>query len=424
MKLLEEASKYDPLFIYVPEFYLETTIDSFHALRRGDPPLAMTEEQYLPGLISVISFLIKHFTDKRVINPDVRDILLQSLSVLLQYADYVRAFENPSIDQKAFMRSLLQSFDARFWGSISNILLRFWKGTGFGQISVKKDNSSEIFQKVFRDACLDDLPLLNEFLNIVFNNINWALTEFDIAAKELQKIMNQNRYAIELQQVQRRTNQTFDIAVSLFSMVEFISMEVPEVFLSPSQEMNSIRLAEFLLFALIRTTTGPDSKIIDSLTKIPALDKVNRFNILRPCAGIIIHLFKPHLKKDDFLSFAKIFAANAGYDPEILKFLVDFDWKQGTTDSEKSPDYSRLSLITEFGEECEKETQITKQKETNMVASSSAEFCSICCSAIIDTQFEPCKHTSCSMCIKRQLLNSEKCFFCNAKVVSIHDINQ
>lgn len=42
-RLVEHMSKFDPLFSYLPEFYLETVIDSFHALRRGDPPPPFTE---------------------------------------------------------------------------------------------------------------------------------------------------------------------------------------------------------------------------------------------------------------------------------------------------------------------------------------------------------------------------------------------
>jgi Kip1 ubiquitination-promoting complex protein 1 len=41
--LLQHLSQFNPLFSYVPEFYLETLIDSFHALRRGDPSFVMTE---------------------------------------------------------------------------------------------------------------------------------------------------------------------------------------------------------------------------------------------------------------------------------------------------------------------------------------------------------------------------------------------
>lgn len=41
--LLEKFSQLNPLFSYIPEYYLETSIDCFHALRRGDPPFNFIE---------------------------------------------------------------------------------------------------------------------------------------------------------------------------------------------------------------------------------------------------------------------------------------------------------------------------------------------------------------------------------------------
>jgi len=36
---------------------------------------------------------VRHFADARIVNPDIRDAMLQSISVLLQYKEYVRVFE-------------------------------------------------------------------------------------------------------------------------------------------------------------------------------------------------------------------------------------------------------------------------------------------------------------------------------------------
>jgi Kip1 ubiquitination-promoting complex protein 1 len=44
------------------------------------------------------------------------------------------------------------------------------------------------------------------------------------------------------------------------------------------------------------------------------------------------------------------------------------------------------------------------------------ELCSICYASPLDTTLLPCKHQSCRRCINRQMLNSARCFFCNATV--------
>lgn len=45
--------------------------------------------------------------------------------------------------------------------------------------------------------------------------------------------------------------------------------------------------------------------------------------------------------------------------------------------------------------------------------------CCICYACDCDAFFEPCHHRSCLGCITRHLLNSQRCFFCNAKVTAV-----
>ena len=79
-----------------------------------------------------VTFLVTHFNDARIANSDVRDILLQSISVLVQYKEHVIAFERSKAAREGMVGSLLASFDNRFWIPVSNILLRLCKGSGFG----------------------------------------------------------------------------------------------------------------------------------------------------------------------------------------------------------------------------------------------------------------------------------------------------
>jgi Kip1 ubiquitination-promoting complex protein 1 len=83
-------------------------------------------------LIRQVTFLVTHFSDVRIANSDVRDILLQSISVLVQYKEHVIAFERSQAAREGMVGSLLASFDNRFWIPVSNILLRLCKGSGFG----------------------------------------------------------------------------------------------------------------------------------------------------------------------------------------------------------------------------------------------------------------------------------------------------
>merc|ERR1719387_922737 len=84
-RLLLKAAGHAKLFQFVPESYVETLMDSFHALRRGDPLFAPVRSLLGRGLEDVVTFLVMHFNNPLIVNPDVRDVLLQSISVLLQY---------------------------------------------------------------------------------------------------------------------------------------------------------------------------------------------------------------------------------------------------------------------------------------------------------------------------------------------------
>ena len=80
-------------------------------------------------------------------------------------------------------RSMLAAFDAHSWLQVASILLRSWRGTGFGDgMSVEsaaliKTGSVEL-QGVFVQ-CVQEAPQLkSEFLNRVLDNLNWTMTEF------------------------------------------------------------------------------------------------------------------------------------------------------------------------------------------------------------------------------------------------------
>lgn len=54
VQLLLVLSKRDPLFSFVPEFYVETLVDSFHALRRSDPPFVTPSSLLQQGLSPLV----------------------------------------------------------------------------------------------------------------------------------------------------------------------------------------------------------------------------------------------------------------------------------------------------------------------------------------------------------------------------------
>jgi Kip1 ubiquitination-promoting complex protein 1 len=301
------------LMAYVPELYVEATVDAFHALRRGDPPFTPagaggSHGAAMEGLGDIITFLVTHFNDARVVNPDVRDVLLQSISVLLQYKEYVAAFQVNQAARDGMVEALLSSFDGRFWIPISNILLRLVRGSGFGQHREgggggggvgAEECSSQVFQRLLCATCEGDAKLLSGFLNRIFNTLNWTITEFSVAMKEMNHAITK-RQANDLQHHQRKCTIMFELSVNLERILEFLTLHLWHVFLDADAEMNLTRLCESLVFLLNHTTCGPDARLFESTLQLQMqqLEKISRALILAPCVGIILNLHRAATARD------------------------------------------------------------------------------------------------------------------------------
>ena len=90
--------------------------------------------------------MVKHFNDPRISSADIKDLLLQSMSVLVQYKDYLVAFEMNKEAVQRMPKALLSSFDNRSWIPVTNILVRLCKGSGFGSTKHAESSASLLFQ--------------------------------------------------------------------------------------------------------------------------------------------------------------------------------------------------------------------------------------------------------------------------------------
>ena len=390
------------LLPHVPGYHLETLIDSFHALRRGDPPFVPSNSSVSKnGLHTVVRLLVTHFHDSRVVNPDIRDAMLQSISVLLQYKQYVDVFESNEDAVTKMVPNLLSAFDSRFWIPVSNILLRLCRGVGFGQQMRKSDanvvgagddttgennagdvtgdstgdtagddigpdahvarqitqpqpeGASPLFQKLLVDTCRNDPLLLNQFLDRLFNTLNWTITEFGVTLKESIELSNRgvganshaNSHEMTLQQHKRKCSVMFELSVTLTRVLEFLTKELPEVFLK-RKSLDLHRLAETVVFVLGHVTVGPDAQVFDkaiSLRLAPP-EKVSKVSILAPVVGILLNLANAESKAteglvvedeefeaDNDLSSEIVESvhkelARSNVDMAQLEFLRDFQW--------------------------------------------------------------------------------------------------
>lgn len=98
--------------------------------------------------LNQVTFVVVHFNDPRISSADLKDLLLQSISVLLQYKEYLAVFESNEAAIHILPTALISAFDQRSWIPVTNILLRLCRGFGFG--SSKHGESSSSSSVVFQ----------------------------------------------------------------------------------------------------------------------------------------------------------------------------------------------------------------------------------------------------------------------------------
>ncbi|XP_010261124.1 PREDICTED: E3 ubiquitin-protein ligase RKP isoform X2 [Nelumbo nucifera] len=419
VQLLLVLSKVDSIFIYVPEFYLEALVDCFHALRRSDPPFVPSSIFIKQGLSSFVTFIVTHFNDPRISSADLRDLLLQSISVLVQYREYLVAFENNNAAIQKMPRALLSAFGNRSWIPVTNILLRLCKGSGFGSSKHGESSSSMLFQGLLREACIHDDALFSAFLNRLFNTLSWTMTEFSVSVREMQE----KYQVLELQQ-QRKCSVIFDLSCNLARVLEFCTREIPQAFLSGS-DMNLRRLTELIIFILNHVTSAADAEFFDQSLRrqSQSQEKINRGMVLAPLVGIILNLLDASIHSEDrvkndvvgvFASMDCPATVHCGF-----QYLLEYNWVGSLR---VDPSFTRLRQLEEFLSLLGSRTK--SREEQSLGSSADAEedddrLCCICYASEADAQFEPCSHRSCFGCITRHLLNCQRCFFCNGTVLEV-----
>ncbi|XVF61747.1 hypothetical protein PTKIN_Ptkin08bG0155300 [Pterospermum kingtungense] len=418
VQLLLVLSKLDSVFIYIPEFYVEALVDCFHVLRKSDPPFVPPAIFIKQGLASFVTFVVTHFNDPRISSADLKDLLLQSISVLVQYREYLAAFENNEAAKQRMPKALLSAFDNRSWIPVTNILLRLCKGSGFGSSKHGESSSSSvIFQRLLREACISDEELLSAFLNRLFNTLSWTMTEFSVSIREMQE-----KYQV-LEFQQRKCCVIFDLSCNLARVLEFCTHEIPQAFLS-GPDTNLRRLTELIIFILNNITSAADAEFFDlSLRRHgQSLEKVNRGMIFAPLVGIIVNLLDAS-SESEFKEQNDIVGVFASMDcPETLhygfRYMLEYNW--AISFRGEASYFHKLYQLENFVSLLISHTESQKIEGVRCgETDSDDDMCCICYACEADSQFAPCSHRSCYGCITRHLLNCQRCFFCNATVLEV-----
>ncbi|KAJ8302029.1 hypothetical protein KUTeg_021016, partial [Tegillarca granosa] len=105
LKTIQKASHFRLLFQYTPEFYIETVINSYNALKN-----------YFHPSVTFNSL------------QDVRDNIVQALACFICFPSSLKTLEELPMENKLSMiRSLIGPYENRSWAQTNWILVRIWK---------------------------------------------------------------------------------------------------------------------------------------------------------------------------------------------------------------------------------------------------------------------------------------------------------
>ncbi|XP_074007391.1 E3 ubiquitin-protein ligase RNF123 isoform X3 [Numenius arquata] len=458
IRTIEHGDRTGSLFAFMPEFYLSVAMNSYSALKNYFSPVNSMEE--LPGyeetLMRLAAILAKHFADSRIVGTDIRDSLMQALASYVCYPHSLRAVERIPEEQRiSMMKNLLAPYEQRPWAQTNWILVRLWRGCGFGYRytrlphllktkpedaslpSLQKPCPSTLLQRHMADLLHSDRDLAPSFLNSVLNQLNWAFSEFIGMIQEIQQAAERlERNFVDSRQLKVCAT-CFDLSVSLLRVLEMTVTLAPEIFLDwnrPSSELLLRRLAQLLNQVLNRVTA--ERNLFDRVVnlRLPGLESVDHYPILVAVTGILVRLLVDTDVQGAERATA-VLLADPCFQLRSIQYLLGHAEPLALAAAAPATDKRHFSLhtYTEYisAEELAKVDKMlshlseeSKQAAATTLPTSEEDLCPICYAHPISAIFRPCSHKSCKACINQHLMNNKDCFFCKATITGVDDFTK
>uniref|UniRef100_A0AAQ5ZKV6 E3 ubiquitin-protein ligase RNF123 n=1 Tax=Amphiprion ocellaris TaxID=80972 RepID=A0AAQ5ZKV6_AMPOC len=453
IRTIEHADNTGSLFAFAPELYLNVAMNAYSALKNYFSPANSMEE--LPGyeetLTQLAAILAKHFADPRIVGTDIKDSLMQALASYVCYPQSLRAVERiPEEQRVAMMRNLLAPYEQRPWAQTNWILVRLWRGCGFGYRytrlphllktkpedanlpSLQKPCPSLLLQRHMAELLSLDKDMAASFLNSVLNQLNWAFSEFIGMIQEIQQAAERpERNFVDTRQLKVCAT-CFDLSVSLLRVLEMTVTLVPEIFLDwsrPSAELLLRRLAQLLNQVLNRVTA--EKNLFDRVVnlRLPGLESVDHYPILVAVTGILVRIL---VDGDRVSRASSVLLSDPCFQLHSIQHLLGEagdssgsfgpSGPSGSSGSSGSSGFSGSSAA------------IAARPAVGSLGSSVAppistptseeDLCPICYAHSISAIFKPCSHKSCKACINQHLMNNKDCFFCKATITGVEDYSK
>uniref|UniRef100_A0A8P4K9X1 E3 ubiquitin-protein ligase RNF123 n=1 Tax=Dicentrarchus labrax TaxID=13489 RepID=A0A8P4K9X1_DICLA len=451
IRTIEHADNTGSLFAFCPEFYLNVAMNAYSALKNYFSPANSMEE--LPGyeetLTQLAAILAKHFADPRIVGTDIKDSLMQALASYVCYPQSLRAVERiPEEQRVAMMRNLLAPYEQRPWAQTNWILVRLWRGCGFGYRytrlphllktkpedanlpSLQKPCPSLLLQRHMAELLSMDKDMAASFLNSVLNQLNWAFSEFIGMIQEIQQAAERpERNFVDTRQLKVCAT-CFDLSVSLLRVLEMTVTLVPEIFLDwsrPSAELLLRRLAQLLNQVLNRVTA--EKNLFDRVVnlRLPGLESVDHYPILVAVTGILVRILVDGERQG---YAASVLLSDPCFQLHSIQHLLGEGGDSSSSSAAVTATTTATarpvigSLGSSVAAPIPSAAGNTERKHFSLHPTSEEDLCPICYAHSISAIFKPCSHKSCKACINQHLMNNKDCFFCKATITGVEDYSK
>eukprot|EP01065_Artemidia_motanka_P049385 TRINITY_DN8165_c0_g3_i1.p1 TRINITY_DN8165_c0_g3~~TRINITY_DN8165_c0_g3_i1.p1 ORF type:complete len:1324 (+),score=428.78 TRINITY_DN8165_c0_g3_i1:88-3972(+) len=322
-------------------------------------------------------------------------------------------------------------------------------------------------QRPQEDAALSDS--VHDFLREVFNHAGWANSELAQCLSEQQRPPSApGARAVpqfEVAQRRRKCSIVHDLSRKLLQVLEFVTIAGPQLFCPPAksgpptpfeqrQRTNLRMLVEVVVHTLRRYTQGPGVKEFEQIRafRLRGLHRVSRYRLLAPVAGIVVNLLwgwnseqplpptppegGPPPVDPECPLLRHLVETQEEWSPAMFVTLAEIDWETKLQEGMQAQPVGQRSVVKagylrsrhlREAFEAAHERWSGRQAAGAEAAGAGAgadddddeDMCPICVSVKNDAKFKPCGHVSCNDCVQRHLLNSNKCFFCNAAIESV-----
>lgn len=458
LKTVEKASEFKLLFQYMPEFYIEIVLNAYNALKNYfHPTMPLDSIEDYPALIErYAKFLVRHFADNRIVITDSRDNIIQALACFTCYESSLKVLESlPLSICNSFLKSLIAPYENRSWAQTNWILVRIWKGCGFGfrythlrhlvpskvqmtefgTASLQKPCPSPKFQSLLSDMLTRDSEAATRFLDTLLNQLNWSFSEFIGMMQEIQQVVSRSGGRPLLEQRQMKICATcFEISICLFRVVEMAVTIAPNLFTESSNHSADLllhRLIQLICLVLNRVTAKHGMYSNVASLYITGLESVTHYPVLAVVAGTLSQLIMSTSEECQKLT-TQVLLSDPGFQLQSLEFMLGDNVEGGAAVAQSSSGDKTFDLknYTEVSEEEVKLVQdlikhIKTQQQTFVLEEKSIseeDMCTICYAHQRSVIFKPCGHQSCRSCITHQFLSKKECFFCKAIITSLEDI--